>query len=1196
MRLATRVLTILLFCLSASAGFSQKAQPTHPDKTVDSLLQSFSDFNLPAAVEAADLRLRHEPNDTMALVIRMETAEPQERPEVVLDSALRLCALPAAPELHELASNRILQHAANSRTFNAVLRRIRAAAAIQNGCTFNLRLALVAAASDGANIDLDTAAHSSGLLTRWRIAGPFGQYNNVDFERHFLPETERSLRERYSGEQGSNISRNEHRGAAAARPDTSRTIVPERFWFRDGMIALPEYFPSSGVFYAASEVDLATGTNTRIDVLSSGTYEIFVDGKSALLHDARYAMAPSRDSNSLFLAAGHHRILLKFTPDATPLSVALHPQFQLRTQKKAALPAVLEQYTRALASYFRGDFLEMATMLRADMLRNHGYSKYLYALLYSAAEEHSPRADAAWKAVAVAQPSALLARLKSAESAMERGQPEAARTDVMSILAERPQSETALQLAFSLSRRNQVDGLALLARLLELHSSCARLAEAVKFYNAAAQQHKSRQVEQQMASCAPESLQYARLLAESGRHSAAAAYLQQLVTKNPPHRSARRMLVEQLLLDNQISAAKLQARQLREIAENSRDYIPTVKDTGVAQDSRSERAEGFANGAGFYVPYRRDGVEMVRKSAQRSFSGGEAVILLSDKVLCIRRDGPVSVYVHRITRPLNKEGISRYGEVTLPRGVDLLELRTIKTNGEIIEPELTQQKPTISMPALEPSDAIEEEYVLHYAELDQMPESAGAHTFGSFAAPILHARMVLLNPADSTVSVREQAGPPLPLVGENNGVVIRIWERDNVAQTIAESFLPAVNLLPTVTVTSAEKTSARLRDQLIDASRVGLHVNEAAAELRLSQGFSDVEKAKRLYRFVTSKIDSTGPDWAASPAEDTLANGQGSRTMALLALARAVGLKAELLLARKIEQNCGKDLSCYSEPLVRFWLLNGESADVDAESDDLPFGAIPPTLDAREAHLLPLLAEEEKKPEIVALNPRLANEKSVAEADLSFSDSDLMASIHVQLGSVRAQEVRAMLRSAGERERQAFFEQLAMRIFPGATSVTGAAMHESDPEQPLKLSVRCTVPQFINRQSGAAEINQLAPALSLASLYAKTPTRKFPLLIDSLFFESTVFHLHLPEGMDVHSLPADFTDRTEFGEYSLRFVRMPHQIDVHRDFRIPVQVIAPDKYGAFVSFAMRIDESERQRISLETRKDAASTRSPAYKK
>ena len=1197
MTLLARALLLLPLLLSAAAEFSQKAQPHQPDKTGDSLLQKFSsDFNLPAAAESAELRLRRAPKDAVALFVRMETAELQERPEVVLDAALRLCALPAAPELHELASNRVLEHAANSWTFNSALRRVKSAALIHNDCTFNLRLALVAAATDGARIDLDIAAHSGGMLTRWRIVGPFGRYNNVDFERCWPPEAEALFRAAYSAEQDSTAVRNDLH-VPAAKADFARAITPERFWFRDGMITMPEYFPSSGIFYAASDVELATATNTRIDVLSSGSYEIFVDGQSALLHDARYAASASRDSNSLPLKAGRHRILVKFTPDAVPFSVAIHPQFAMLPQKQSSLPPSLEQYARVLKAYFRGDFAGMANVLGAERLSGNNYHQYLHALINSAAEERSPRADAAWKAVATAQPTALLARLKAAESAMERGQPEAVRTDVMSILAERPQSETALQLAFSLSRRNQVDAPALLSRLLESHPSCARLVEAVKFYNSAAEQDKARRVEQQLASCAPESLQYARLLAESGRHSAAAAYLQQLVIRNPLHRPARRFLVEQLLLDNQISAAKLQAKQLRDIAANAHGYAHLADDPGVAQDSRSERAEGFADGGEFYVPYRRDGVDLVRKSAQRSFSGGAAVILLSDKAVRIRRDGPVSVYVHRITRPLNKEGISRYGEVTLPRGADLLELRTIKATGEIIEPELAQQKPTISMPALEAGDAIEEEYVMHYAELDQMPESAVAHSFGSFAAPILHARLVLLSPPDAMIRIREQAGTPLPLVGENNSMVIRIWERDNIVQTIAESFLPAVNLLPTVTVTSAEKTSGRLRDQLIDASRAGMHVNEAVAEFHLVQGAGDVEKAKRLYRFVTTKIDSTGPDWAASPTEDTLANGQGSRTMALLSLSRAIGLKAGLLLARKIDQNCGKehDFSCYTEPLVRFWLANGESVDVDAESDDLPFGAIPPSLDPRDAHLIPLLPEEEKRPEIVALTARMASEKSVAEADLSFQEGDLVARIEVQLGSVRAQEVRSMLRNAGEHERQAFFEQLAMRIFPGATAVTGVAAHENDPEQPLKLSVRCIAPQFINRQSGAAEINQLAPALGLATLYAKTPTRRFPLYIESLFFESTVFHLHLPSSMEVHFLPPDFTDRTEFGEYALRFVRLPHQVDILRDFHIPVQVIAPEKYPAFVNFALRIDEAERQRISLETRKDAAGARPIAFK-
>jgi tetratricopeptide (TPR) repeat protein len=1190
MRFPVRALPLLLLCcISVSAGFSQASRPAMPDKPGDPLLQKFfSDFNLPAAAEIAEQRLRHSPHDPLALLVRMETAELQERPEAVMDSALRLCGLRAAPELHELASNRVLQHAGNTWAFNSVLRRVKLAAAMNNDCTFNLRLALVSAATDGAKIDLDQAAYSSGLLTRWRIVGPFGRYNNVDFERRWSPETQSFFRARYATEPELNAGSDykKHAGAHAA---LSGAIAPERFWFRDGMITLPEYFSSSGVFYSAGSIELPTAARTRIDVLSSGTYEVFVDGKSALLHDARFTAASSRDSTSLPLISGPHRIVLKFTAEAAPLSVALHPQFESATQKKSALPQPVEEYVQALAAYFRGDLSGMENVLHNDRVHISQYASYLRALLYSAAEEHSPRADAAWKSVVAAQPSALLARLKLAENAMERGQNEAARPDVMSLVAERPQSEAALQLAFNLSRRNQVDAPALLARQLELHPSCARLAEAVKFYSSVAEQDKARSIEQQLASCAPESLQYARVLADSGRHSAAAAYLQQIVTRNPLHRAARRFLVEQLLLDNQLSAAKLQAKQLREIAVNARSYAHLAEDPAVAQDSRSQRADGFASAHEFYVPYRRDGVDLVRRSAQRSFSGGPAVILLSDKVVLVRREGPVSIYVHRITRPINKEGITRYGEVTLPRGADLLELRTIKSSGEIFEPELAQQKPTISMPALEPGDAIEEEYVTHYTDLEQTPANAASLTFGSFAAPILHSRLVLLSMPDARLLMRDQAGPPQALVGENNGLVIRIWERDNIAQTLAESFLPSVNLLPTVTIAPAEKTSERLRDELIDASRTGLHVNETAAELRLPQGAGDAEKARRLYRFVTGKIDSTGPDWAGNPAEDTLANGQGSRTMALLALAQITGLKAGLLLARRIDQSCGKDrdLSCYTEPLVRFWLGGGEPVDVDAESDDLPFGAIPPSFDTRDAHFIPRLAEDEKKPEVVTLAARFGTEKSTAEADLSFHDADLVANIDVHLGSVRAQEVRSMLRSAGERERQVFFEQLAMRILPGATAVSGTLADENDPERPLRLSLRCAVPQFINRQSGTIEINQLAPALGLATLYAKTPARKFPLYIDSLLFENTVFRLHLPASMDVKTLPTDFADRSEFGDYSLRFVRSPRQVEIHRDFRIPVQVVAPERYPAFVSFALRIDQAERQRISLERTTDAA---------
>jgi hypothetical protein len=399
--------------------------------------------------------------------------------------------------------------------------------------------------------------------------------------------------------------------------------------------------------------------------------------------------------------------------------------------------------------------------------------------------------------------------------------------------------------------------------------------------------------------------------------------------------------------------------------------------------------------------------------------------------------------------------------------------------------------------------------------------------------------------------------------------------------------LPSNSLLPTVAVSAAEKTSDRLRDELFDATRTGLHASEAGSELQLSPASSEIEKAKRLYRFVTTRIDTTGSDWAANPAEDTLQNGQGSRSSALLALARIAGLKAGLVLARKVDQSCSRssDFSCYTEPLVRFWFANGETADVDAESDNLPFGSISPSVETREALFVPLMLEEAKKPEIVTLAVKPGNEKSTAEGELSFLQNDLVADLQIRLGAARSQEIRSLLRNAGARERQVFLEQLAMRIFPEAASVTGSTRHESDPEQALELSLQCTVPQFISRQTGAIDIDQLVPSLGLEAQYAKTPARKFPLYIESLFFESTTFHLHLPAGTETRSVPTDFAGKSEFGEYAVRFTHSARQIDIHREFHIPVQVIAPEKYAAFTRFARQIDEAERQRISLELGKD-----------
>ncbi|PYP87291.1 MAG: hypothetical protein DMG65_17565 [Candidatus Angelobacter sp. Gp1-AA117] len=804
-------------------------------------------------------------------------------------------------------------------------------------------------------------------------------------------------------------------------------------------------------------------------------------------------------------------------------------------------------------------------------------AEYVKALLYSDSEGRSSEAETAWEALSPLP----LARIRLVQIALNRDQYEQHKQEITDLAAALPDAEAVEQLVFEVLHSEES-----LQRLLALHPSCAYFGEAMEFYDSTGRQDEAEKMESRLAGCAPESLEYVRKLSTAGEHARAAESLLKLLDHNPLHRMARRTLVQELLLSGREQEAQQQAQKLHEIAPGSVVFARLAKAPYEALDSRSNRAAGFTEQKQFYLPYRRDGLKIIRNAAERRFAGGPSVTILSDKAVQLAQDSSVSVYIHRITRVLNKDGITRFGEATIPRAADLLELRTVKANGQIIEPELAQQKPTISMPALEPGDSIEEEFVMHYAGWDEAADDTGKFAFGSFTAPILYARFVVIAP-DGEALQTFQPRSPAAHVERAGGKHVYLWEQENILQADGESSLPADDLLPAVTVAPQENTRARLRDEVMESTRAGLRVLEIARTFE-QPGITEHEQAIRLHRFITTKISSSA-DWNTATAEDTLVNSEGSRTVTLLALSRTLGLKASLLLARRTGHGCSgsSGFSCYTEPLVRFWFPDGKTVDVDAESSGLPFGSLAATFDRKDALLVPLTAEDEGRQLHASLTGDAAGEKSLAEGDLVLeSNGNLAVQLHVRLGITRSQQVRAILRNANRRERQAFFEQLAMRIFPGAWNVSGSSAHEDDSGQPLEINVECSVSQLLDVQNGAAELDQLVPALGLRGIYAKSATRKFPLLIDSVFFESTVFHLHLPAELQVRSLPSEFTARNEFGEYSVRFSTTAQQINIERDFRIPVQVIAPEKYEAFASFARQIDDAERRRISLVTTRTA----------
>ena len=1157
MRLRRVLIAGIVVCLLNAAVAAPKRLPAPAAKS--SLTTSFLNLDLESARKQSDRILARNPISSLALLVRMEAAELEMQTDVALDSALRLCSIPVPRKIANIASGRILQHAANTRAFQAVLPRIEALARQSNRCSSNLRLALAAAASDGnATLNLEQAVNSAGLLTRWRLAGPFGRYNNADFDRQWAPELDRLSQSSY-GE-----------------------LHVEEFWWRDGWITLPDYLSSSGIFYAASDIDGGKTGDSLLRVFSSGPYAVFVDGGLALTHDSRYHIGTGQDSAVLKLNAGKHRVMIKLTPDALPLQAAICPDDNTAMTQDAFDAGSMHAYIDGLSAFLADDLPGLARAVRQDPSRA---GRYLYALLESA-DGNSSRTRSAWQAVTATSPEgagtpAPLARFKLAEmnSETEPGASEEFRQEVSSLARALPNSEPVQELAFATLHSDEP-----LERLIALHPSCSHLSRAVKFFGKRGEQDRAQKIERQLANCSPESLLYPDILSGSGRHSEAADYLLHLLSSNPLNRMARRMLIQELLLANagREPEAAEQAKMLHQIAPNSNAFAGFASDPFTILDASSMRATEFTQQQQFYAPYRRNAFQIIQKTNRRHFVGGLSLTLLADKVLEVRRDGSISVYVHRITRLLNKDGISRVGEVSIPRGADLLELRTIKSTGQTVEPELTLQKPTISMPALEPGDNIEEEFVVHYHAWDEAPADAGEFTFGSFQAPVLYARFTLIAPENSMAQVAEQNNAPLRNVEHLKGTSIQTWERNDIAQAAPEDNLPPENQLPLVAVSPADNPMGRLRDDLISVTRIGVQVDETSQTFK-RPGKTENEKARELYHFAVSRIQSLDAEWNANNAEDTLLNSGGSRTAALLALARSAGLKAGLVLARKIGGPCpdASGLSCYTTPLVRFWFSDGSTVDTAVESSSiLPFGIIPADLNTGDALLAPATREDETHPQHISLVDGASLEKSQSEGELYLDENGAMKiELHVRLGASRGQQVRNILRQANQHERRMFFDQLAMRIFPGAVAVEGSSKFDSDFERPLELTLRCEVSQNIN-SNNLIELDQLVPALGLRELYATNSTRKFPLYISSVLFESTTFHLHLSSSFQMESLPANFTGSTEFGSYAAQFKSSGREITIQRVFQIPVQIVPAQKYGAFASFAGEIDAAERGRITL----------------
>jgi tetratricopeptide (TPR) repeat protein len=467
----------------------------------------------------------------------------------------------------------------------------------------------------------------------------------------------------------------------------------------------------------------------------------------------------------------------------------------------------------------------------------------------------------------------------------------------------------------------------------------------------------------------------ASVLLAKGDFAAARAELGRLVSEEPTDASLRVRLA-----DAEAAAGDLTAAQRTLTAALARR--PDLSDV-----RRAARALGLA------LPLedsRIDGAQVIQsfRASGRRYAA-PAVMVLDRTVHRVFPDGAELILTHNIVAVQTKDGIEKWGEVTVPSGGEILMLRTHKHDGSTREPEEIAGKDTVSAPDLAAGDCVEWETLESKPASDAFsPGFLGERFyFQSFDAPLDRSEYILVTPKGLALDVDGRAGAPAASVavrdaaaGDGAGGALRIttFAAHEVPQLFAErSSVPAIEYVPSVRVSSQvswQGWARFLAEQLYGTARSSPPVRALAAEIakaaaaaapprgtataatqaanaaaQAANAAAQAANAAAIVRWVTNNVEA-GDD-LRDPASFTLARGRGNRLALVLALARELRVPATAQLARSrlVAEVDGalvpQEVDDFGDTIVRFAIGAAAPVYVDLRLRHAAFGYLPPSLD-----------------------------------------------------------------------------------------------------------------------------------------------------------------------------------------------------------------------------------------------------------
>ncbi len=950
-----------------------------------------------------------------------------------------------------------------------------------------------------------------GALTRVRTACPFGLFPALDWTREQPPDKRPGpLRGEYS------IRGASHRS----------TVVVRGRSFPDAWLRCDDWPDAGGVAYYEADVDVEGDVERVLTVYGGGSWRVTVDGEPVLERRGLTEVGRKLLSARIHLGEGVHRIRMKAATNSddhdawmtlTPDGPAQEAPDQLMRPEERPLGANLERLTYAAlmlhgypyddaplareaaerllelapesadGMYVLGEALESDTTV--PLKRRRSMSRSLQRRLVELAPDH------------------LLGRYALGFSARQDARLQAALEHFDRAVAINPDYYWAHYRRFEVLRTLGWDREARLAltRALELSTNPTLLREASDWFDErnaiGPREALLDELERRTSSVAP--TLPARRARDRGDPAAAGAAWVRRADARPWDATPWRRLFEISWASGRAESGPLS--RWAEAAPYDATIFAKRAELAVSEGRRAdaaailrkmlvERPERMADRRLLALlegsPLELPGPDVPALVAQyrqavagdprlKTWPDHEAIYLLDRRFDRLWADGGGFRETHRVTVLQNKAAIDEVGEWRPPQGATLLQMRTLKSDGQVLEPELGQRKGDLSFSGLVPGDVTEVRY-LQPIEPDLPGGGWHDRYYMQFnSRPVWRGELDVTVPADSRLEVLLRSGAQAPAESMEGDRRRYTWRIADVTPLVSEPYqAPYQEWLPHVDYSYRTATvAARRRDQLLNRLMAGTRLTrDLVTHARgLVAGIDGpAEQAKALFRWVRNEVDTSGRQGRllGDEAARVLSSRRGNRTLLLSALLEAVDIDHRVLVARPIDDPATTPptptVFRYSTPLVEV-TAGGEALYFAPAGDHALAGWLPEDMLGAEALVIA------DGPVVVQTLPVTGGERWTVQAQLkaSVATGEIRGTVVIEGAGESTADLRRFLPRIPKTQRKQVVERALAPVIAGLTVQSFELSDPEDVDQPIRIELTVLIPGGLERVQGGLRLSRL---------------------------------------------------------------------------------------------------------------------------